>query len=134
MDTIEKHFVVFESPGTFLAETTAKPIDSWDVEQAKKLAHDIVERYNATPYGFRFITRTRGPEDLDSHVSARSGMYYLGGEIQTLAEIEAANRPEDKILLCNMRANKWNRVISNCNSWPITLPLTEDDTVLEWER
>jgi hypothetical protein len=76
---MEKHFVEFLSPGTFFAEITTVPIESWDTKKAQELAHGISERHSATPYGFRFITRSRGQDDLDSKVTARSGMYFLGG-------------------------------------------------------
>jgi hypothetical protein len=35
---MKKNFVIFYSPGTFFAEDTTEPIDSWDVEKAKKMA------------------------------------------------------------------------------------------------
>ena len=69
---MKKHFVTFFSPGTFVSETTEKEIDSWDVEKAKELARSIKERHGATPYGFRFITRSRNDDELDSKVSDRS--------------------------------------------------------------
>jgi hypothetical protein len=81
---MEKHFVRFYSPGTFVAEVTEKPIDSWDVEKAKQLARDIKERYDAKPYGFRFVTYSRAADELDSHEAALSPLYYLGGKVETL--------------------------------------------------
>lgn len=122
-----KHFVIFYSPGSFVSETTEKEIDSWDVEEAKKMARNIKERYGATPYGFKFITRSRGKKDLDS------GMYYLGGRIRHLDFIILEDKPDEQILISNMKINGWDRVIENTNSWKITQPLREDDVVLEWE-
>jgi hypothetical protein len=40
MAAVKQHFVTFYSPGTFFAETSEKPIDSWDVEKAKDEAED----------------------------------------------------------------------------------------------
>lgn len=76
--TMRKHFVTFYSPGTFVAEETELPIDAWDIDKAVKMAHKIVERYEARPYGFRFSTRVRGPNDLDSHREKTSGLYLAG--------------------------------------------------------
>lgn len=129
---MQKHFVQFMSPGTFVSETTDKPIDSWDVAAATKMARDIRERYNARPYGFRFITRERGVDDLDSHVSATSGIYYLGGTVETRAEVDARNDPKEQILRDNMRINHIDRIIINDNSWRFTAALGDGDTVLEW--
>lgn len=132
MSQVSAHFVTFYSPGTFVAETTRMPIDSWDVEQAKQTASSIVERHGATPYGFKFTTRSRDEGDLDSRQIAESSMYYLGGTVQTLAEIKAKNDPADRILISNMEGNGWDRVITNNNSWQWTQPLQADDVVLEW--
>jgi hypothetical protein len=121
---LSKHFVRFYSPGTFVAEMTEKPIDAWDVNQAVAMAGKIVERHNARPYGFCFITRERDDNDLDSHEAARSPMYHLGGKVLTLAETSGNLR-------LKMENNGWNRAIINENSWSWTSPLDEDDVVLD---
>ena len=131
---MERHFVTFYSPGTFMAEDTTRPIDSWDVEAAKEMARNIKERYDATPYGFRFTTRGRTDEELDSKVIATSPMYYLGGRVRTLAEVKAEKNPDEEILVRNMECNGYDRVITNDNSWRWTQPLQGDDVVLEWEQ
>lgn len=130
--TIEHHFVTFFSPGTFVAETTVLPVDSWNIEAACEMARSIRERHSATPYAFRFTTRGRADDDLDSHQTAQSGFYYLGGKVETLEEIEARNDPAENILRSKMRANGFSRVIVNTNSWRWTQPLEENDVVLDW--
>lgn len=129
---MEKHFVEFASPGTFVSESTAKEIDSWDVAKAMDMAHEINERYNAKPYGFRFITRSRGDKDLDSKVTKTSGFYYLGGRIRTLADVERDNLEGEEILRTNMRMNDIKLVIENNNSWKFTAEFTDKDTLLDW--
>lgn len=131
---MEKHFVVFYSPGTFFNETSTKEISSWDVEKAKEMALDISERYGATPYAFSFETVTRTGEgwEMKETVKESKGRYFLGGKIETLAEVEARNDPKEKILLSNMKCNGWDKIITNTNSWKITQPFTKDDTLLEF--
>lgn len=129
---MEKHFVTFCSPGTFVPETSEKPIDSWDVEAAKAMALSIHERHGATPFGFYFSTRSRGPNDLDSKQSARSNFYYLGGRVETRAQVEARNDPKEEILRSNMRINDIERIIINDNSWRFTSGLKPDDVVLDF--
>lgn len=131
MKTVKKHFVTFYSPGTFMAEQTSRPIDGWDVDAAVAMARSIIERHGARPYGFRFSTRSRGPEDLDSKETATSGMYYLGGRIETIAQIRKRADPKERILLSNMEGNGWKRVLVNDNSWRWTQPLERGDTVLD---
>ena len=60
-------------------------------------------------------------------------MYYLGGKIRHLDFIILEDKPDEQILISNMKNNGWDRVIENTNSWKITQPLREDDVVLEWE-
>lgn len=131
---MKKHFVTFLSPGSFCSEQTQKPIDEWDVETAKDMVRNIKERHGATPYGFYFSTRERKDDELDSKVTKTSSMYYLGGKIETLAEVKARKDPNDKILISNMECNEWDRIITNTNSWKITQPLGKDDIVLEWSQ
>ncbi len=130
---MEKHFVTFFSPGTLVAEDRTMPIDGWDVDAALKLVAGVKERCGATPYGFRFTTRSRGPDDLDSKVSATSPMYYLGGKVETLAEVKARATSGDRALISNMECNGYDKIITNNNSWRWTQPLNADDVVLDWK-
>lgn len=130
---MKKNFVVFYSPGTMVAETSERPLPAgWDIELAKTFAREIKERHGATPYGFCFITRARGPDDLDSKETHRSHMYYLGGEVETLAQVKARALPTDRILIQNMEGNGYERIITNNNSWRWTQPLRKDDVVLDF--
>lgn len=133
MTKIQKHFVTFYSPGTFVSEESSRPIGSWDVNAAMEMAHDVVERYGATPYGFRFTTRGREDADLDSRRTAESPFYHLGGKIETLAQIEARNDPKEAILRSNMRSNGYDKVVVNDNSYRSVHPLGETDVVLDWK-
>ena len=128
-----KHFVNFYSPGTFVSEVTEKEIGSWHVETAMEMARTIKERHGATPYGFRFTTRSRGKDDLDSKVTRTSHMYFLGGKIRHLDFIMLENNPDEQILISNMKINGWDRVIENTNSYKITQPLEKYDVVLDWK-
>lgn len=128
---MKKHFVIFFSPGTFVSESTEKEIDEWDVDKAIKISKNIKERYGAIPYGFYFVTKGRNKDELDSKVITKSNMYYLNGEIFTLAQIKKRNDPKDKILISNMEVNKINKVIINSNSYTITLPFYKGDVILK---
>ena len=131
MSEMQKHFVNFYSPGTFLCEETVREIKSWDVSAASLMATEIQERYNATPFGFQFTTRSRDANDLDSKETARSPMYYLGGTIRTIEQVRTDAKDDEDILLRNMEMNGYTRVITNNNSWKFTGPLKDDDIVLD---
>ena len=128
---VQKHFIVFYSPGTFASESTEHVIGAWDVDAAVKMAGAISERHGARPYGFRFITRGRGADDLNSREIASSPFYYLGGRIETREEVEARNDPKEETLRWNMRANDIKRIVINDNSWRFTAALKDDDVVLD---
>lgn len=130
---MKKHFVTFLSPGTFVHETTERPIESHDVEEAKRLAHGIEERHGAIPFAFYFTTRERGDNDLDSKQCYQSPTYYLGGYVWTVEDIEKRDDRDYKTLLSNMRCNKWETVVENKNSWTIFQPLMPGDRVLKWK-
>lgn len=127
---MQKHFVQFLSPGTFVSEVSEREIPEWNVDLAQAMAINITERYNAKPYGFRFITRSRSETDLDSTITDHSGIYYLGGTIYTKEEILAGTDPKEEILRSNVRSNNIARVVVNTNSWKVTMPLRDEDVVL----
>lgn len=128
---MQKHYVTFHSPGSFVSETTTKEIDTWSVDLAILMVKDIKERYGATPYGFRF--KTKESDGWSPKTVKESGMYYLGGKLMKLIDIP--DTKENSILRDNMRFNNYDYVIENTNSWKITLPFYKDkDTILGWNN
>lgn len=128
---MQKHYVVFYSPGSLFSETSSYDIDSWDVEKAIELSKDVKERYGAIPYGFRFVTRSREHNELDAKETAHSSMYYLGGIVRTRDEVLAGTDPAEAILRSNVRINDIERIIVNTNSYKFTTELYDDDVVLD---
>ena len=128
---MKQHFVEFYSPGTFVAEQSTRPIDAWNVDTAIEMARSIKERHGAVPYGFRFITRGREDNELDSRIIDKSGLYYLGGRVETVEDVRQRDDPKEKILLSNMERNGFDRIVINENSGRWTQPLHETDTVLD---
>lgn len=113
-----------------MSEQTEKPIESWDVKKARKMAEKVTERYGATPYGFYFSTRERGPKDLDSKKVKTSGVYYLNCRVRTIEEVREKADPKESILLSNMEGNGWKAVVETTKGWKGTYPLEKGDTVL----
>ena len=124
---MKQHFVTFYSPGTMVGEQSTREVESWDPEKARAMMPEITERYDAVPYGFRFTTRKRGFRQLDSHESARSGMYYVDCKVQTLADVLADGAT---VLAGNMRTNHWDRVVTTTKGWAWSQPLMEGDVLL----
>lgn len=136
INTRMRHYVTFESPGTFFSESTSKPIEEWAPTLAVQLASGIEERYGARPYGFRFSTRIEADDVPDGHggvlkvqprTCATSGMYFLGGRVLNFDEVPG----EQSILRSNMRGNGWAFVVVNTNSYRCTQPFDSADVVVD---
>lgn len=128
--TVSQHYVEFYSPGTLFTESTRKEIDSWDVEKAKEMRKDIVERHGARPYAFRFLTRSRGPNDLDAKQTAQSPLYFIGCKVSTYHDVVARNDPKEEILRSNMRSNNITRIAEPMEGWKVSVPIGDNDIVL----
>jgi hypothetical protein len=111
------HFVTFLSPGTMVAEQSTKPVESWDVDAAVKMARGVKERHGAVPYGFYFTTRERDDNDLDSREPRAATSTGSGGRSRRWPRLRPATDPKESILRSNMRINGWDRVVVNDNSW-----------------
>jgi hypothetical protein len=140
MKTQRREFVTFYSPGTLFAETTTKEIGERNVKVALAMAETITERYNATPYGFRFETRIvaeplpdgeGGTLRVDPKTVAESGTYFLGGKLVTLDEVEARDDPKESILRSNMRCNDSTIVCEVVRGYKSTHPFTDKDFVVD---
>jgi len=129
---VAANFVTFLSPGTFVHESTTKPIKSWNVNEASQMAHKITERHGAIPFGFYFTTRERTETDLDSKQTKQSATYYIGSRIMTLSDVKR-EMPDKKILIGNMQGNNIERVLVNNNSWQTIVPFGKDDVLLDWK-
>lgn len=127
---LTKHYAVFCSPGSFTSEVSEHEISRWDIHEAIEISKTIKERYNSKPYGFYFVTKGRGPLELNSKIQETSKMYYLGGTVETYEEVCARNDPKEEILRSNMKWNNFDKIIVNTNSYKFTAPLREGDTVL----
>lgn len=128
---MEKHFVTFYSPGTFVAEGTTKEVPAWDIDLAVAMSADIRERHSARPYGFQFTTRAREEHELDSRIVRTSGMHYLGGKVETVDEVRARGLDSERILLANMEGNGWPRIWRSTVGWQWTQPLRDEDVVID---
>lgn len=114
---MKKHYVTFLSPGTFVHEETTREIESWDVDNAVRMASEITERYGSKPFGFRFSTKERGDSDFEPRVTARSGTHFLRGRLMTAEDLEAEGDERNKTLVSNMRINGWNVIIRTETPW-----------------
>lgn len=128
---MQKHFVTFFAPGTFVPETQTDDVETWDIDAAVKAAGKVTMRYGARPYALKFFTMGRGEKDLNSKQIAESNIYYLGGTLRTLKHVEADNDPKEDILRSNMRMNHIARVITNDNSWRFTGEFKDGDVLLD---
>lgn len=127
---MQKHFVEFASPGTFVPESSIVEIEAWDPKLAWQMAKDVIERHGAKPFGFHFLTRERREDELNSRIVKRSTFYWLGGKIRTREEVEADNLPNEETLRWNMRTNNIKALVVNENYWTYTGALGDDDTIL----
>lgn len=137
---MRKHQVTFYSPGTLFSESSSYDIDSWDTAKAVELAEKVRERYNAKPYGFTFETLLVHDDIPDGeggvfHVESKrvekSGVYFLGGKLETYDDVIARKDPKEDILQSNMRCNEYWIVCINTNSYKSTLPFDEKDRIVD---
>lgn len=136
----KNHYVVFLSPGSFVSESSSRPIQAWDSVEAAKLAKGITERHGATPYGFYFETRLESDPIPDGEggelkvlprTVAKSGMYYINGEVLRFSNIPATK--EFAVLRDNMRGNRHPVAVQTGNGYRHTDFFEEKDCVVNRE-
>lgn len=134
-----EEFVVFESPGTLFSESTSKPIARRDPALALRMSAEIVERYNARPYAFRFETRITadpvpdgegGTLRVEPRTVDHSGRYFIGGRVETFNEVEARADASESILLGNMRCNRMWFIWRSTSGYRSTMEFAERDVMI----
>lgn len=137
--THEVHYVVFSSPGSFCSEESTKKIDAWSPTLACKMYTEITERYGAKPFGFHFITMIEADPvsswegeqlEVTPKLKSTSKMYFINGVVETLADVEARNDPQEEILRSNMRGNGWGKIVTTRNSFKHCAPFRDGDCVV----
>ena len=104
----------FFRPGSFVGETWETPVDS--------LSPDDVE-WPKEAYAFQLRKSSCVIVDGVQYKSDTTNVgpmyYHPDSKVMTLAEIEARNDPNDRILLSNMRMNNWPAVVlTRWGNWP----------------
>lgn len=132
--------VTFYSPGTFMSESSTFDVDDWDIKNAVTLSEKVTERYGAKPYAFAFQTYHVLPDITDADgvkykvepkFVTKSGLFFLGGKLETYDDVVARKDPKESILRDNMRFNGMWIVCINTNSYKSTLPFNETDSIVD---
>jgi hypothetical protein len=138
--TRRKHYVRFQSPGTFVHEESRREIDEWDVKAALDLSAQILERHNSRPFAFIFETYLEsdpiddgegGKLNVQPKFINKSGRHFIGGNLISIDAIRKRKAEDERILLSNMEGNQWAFVVENCNSWKMTQVFDKDDLIVE---
>lgn len=139
---MRKNYVTFYSPGTLFAEIRTVPIEQWDPTVAVGMSNDVEERYGARPYAFQFSTYLEvdpvpdgegGYADAGPKRLTTTGMYYIGGRVDTYDDIRHREDPSDLILLSNMRGNGFWIAVTNERTWRVTHPFEPKDFLVHPE-
>lgn len=136
-ETVTKHYVIFYSPGTLFSETSERPIEAYDVDLALAMSRTITERHGSRPYGFCFITMLEHApiKDKSGEVftvspkeTARSGMFFINGQVLTLAE--AKEQPNSETLVHNMEYNDRETVVTGQSRYRWTMAWKAGDCIV----
>lgn len=132
----EQIYAVFYSPGTFFSESSEREVSAIDPKLALEAGREIVERYGAKPYAFRFVTRLLSepvPDGRDGFLEvkpkeiAKTGLYHINGKVLSYDEIE---EDKERILRSNMRGNDWWFVVETTNVYKSVQPFEKEDVVV----
>lgn len=116
VQTEERWFAIFYSPGTFVSETSERPLETNSAAEAFRVAQTIKERHGAIPFGFDIVKRlvTVATKDVPSVALKElecSGRHYIDGRILTLEDVKR-EMPGESILIGNMEGNGIDRVVT----------------------
>jgi hypothetical protein len=117
-------YVEFQSPGLLFAEMWDREVKSIDPNAVK---------WPDNAYAFRMFKREDIEEGGQTYTGTRQQIgptyYHPDSRVETLAEVEARGDPNEKILISNMKGNKWNAIVwTRWNNFP--QPYDEKDSTI----
>ena len=95
--------------------------------------------YLAKPFAFSFETRIvadpvpdgeGGELRVEPKTVKESGRHFIGGTVETLAEVQARNLQNENTLRSNMEGNGWNAIVTTINGYKSTQPFTGTDVMV----
>lgn len=117
-------YAEFFYPGSFVAETSEVQVPD------RGIPADVPRG----AYGVRFfdrvvVTTTAGDREVETRSERLdiSGVSYFDARVMTLADVER-EMPGERILLDNMRCNRWDRVVRTNRGW--MQPFRDGDSVV----
>lgn len=118
-----KHFAEWMFPGIFVSETSVSEVPTRDQFEVAKEAPNGAFAFCI----FDVAEATVDGEKLSGERKNNSPLYYLGGRVMTLAEVEK-EYPNEATLLYNMRNNGYDRIIrTSCGQF---VPFNDGDLVI----
>lgn len=116
-----RHYAEYLMPGSFFPEETTKRLDERNVEEAIMKAPKSAFCFSL--YDIDYVkldleqANVVGKDEAAGPVKNKSGRYYLGGKIYTVAELKKAH-PDKTILICNIEGNGYTHAIqSRLGNW-----------------
>ncbi len=141
MNARRKEFAEFYSPGTFLHESRFIELHEGTVEEAVRISKDVVERYQARPFGFDIVTRIISPPVDDGEGGEmivnpkeveRRGRFFLGGKLIDFEDV-CKSEGKESIIASNMRNNGYPICIEVINGFRSTHPFGSGDVIVDPE-
>lgn len=106
-----EHRVEYDLGGRFFIEQDSQPVESWDVGLALASLPEYAQAFRFKTLLLHDPITVDGREMRVSPVETEtSGTYFPGGEVVTLAQVEAMG-DQMSILASNMRGNGWPEVV-----------------------
>lgn len=122
------NFVTFVSVGAIIDEKTVKPIKYRNVTEAKEMASEIVERHGARPFGFYFITTNGEKPGSKEYKEDRSGMYYIGGVVKKIEELDQTRYRDIISALSDLDVNRC--IFVKSGKYEVVKPFMDHDCVI----
>jgi len=139
MNPRRQKFVVFFSPGTLFPEVSQMPVEMGTIEEAIQLSKGVIERHDATPYAFEFVTRIiadpiddgeGGKLKVTPKEVERSARHFIDGEVLLYENIVGEEEDGESSIAARNMKNSDSPIVVRCSSPFKTTSSFEKDHVV----